>query len=198
MQGRRAEEGEAVDVAKVHLAREEEEGAEEEEEEDGAGHVGVVHEVVVDVLEGVQHCEGLQWLVSHSCLCRFWAQETHLCANMSEIHSQLLQQRRLLIIPFRRKRRQPSRPQPALLAHPASHAARSAKARRGREARWLCTAERAADIAAVGAVRGLLGGRCAGDAVGVGGWVELEVLRGGGGGGGCCGVGRGGGGVVEV
>lgn len=117
---------------------------------------------------------------------------------MSKVHSQLLQQRRLLIIPLRRKRRQPTRPQPALLAHPATHASRSAKARRGRETRWLCTAKRAADIAAVGAVRGLLGGRGAGDAVGVGGWIELEVLRGGGRGGSGGGVGRGGGGVVEV
>ncbi len=43
VEGGGAEEGEAVDVAEVDLAREEEEGAEEEEEEDGAREVGIVH-----------------------------------------------------------------------------------------------------------------------------------------------------------
>lgn len=52
-----AEEGEAVDVAEMDLAREEEEGAEEEEEEDRAGEVGVIHEMRVNgaVLERVEN-----------------------------------------------------------------------------------------------------------------------------------------------
>lgn len=49
MEGDGTEEGEAVDVAEMDTAREEEEGAEEEEKEDGAGEVGVVHYVLVDV-----------------------------------------------------------------------------------------------------------------------------------------------------
>ena len=45
MEGEGADEGEAVDVAKVNFAAEEEEGAEEEEEENGTCEVGVVHYV---------------------------------------------------------------------------------------------------------------------------------------------------------
>ena len=52
-------EGEAVDVAEVDFSAEEKEGAEEEEEEDGAGEVGVVHDVLVDSREGVQDRERL-------------------------------------------------------------------------------------------------------------------------------------------
>ncbi len=59
VQGEGADEGEAVDVAEVDFAAEEEEGAEEEEEEDGAGEVGVVHDVLVDAGEGVKDCKGL-------------------------------------------------------------------------------------------------------------------------------------------
>lgn len=59
VEGGAAEEGEAVDVAEVNLAAEKEEGAEEEEEEDGAGEVGVVHDVLVDRAEGVQNGESL-------------------------------------------------------------------------------------------------------------------------------------------
>lgn len=55
-----ADECEAVDVAEVDFAAEEQEGAEEEEEEDGAGEVGVVHYVLVDAGEGVEHCECLE------------------------------------------------------------------------------------------------------------------------------------------
>ena len=59
VQGGAAEEGEAVDVAEVDFAGEEEEGAEEEEEEDGAGEVGVVHDVLVDARDWVQDRECL-------------------------------------------------------------------------------------------------------------------------------------------
>lgn len=59
VQGGAAEEGEAVDVAEVDFAGEEQEGAEEEEEEDRAREVGVVHYVLVDAREGVEHCECL-------------------------------------------------------------------------------------------------------------------------------------------
>ena len=54
MQGKGADQGEAVDVAKVQLAAEQEEGAEEGEEEDRARQVGVGHDVLVDVGEGVE------------------------------------------------------------------------------------------------------------------------------------------------
>ncbi|PBP19003.1 putative Golgi membrane protein [Diplocarpon rosae] len=46
------------------MTKKEQEGAEEEEEEDGAGEVGVVHDVLVDVGEGVEDGEGLVILVS--------------------------------------------------------------------------------------------------------------------------------------
>ena len=54
MQGSAAEQGEAVDVAKVYFAGEEEKGAEEEEEEDRTGEIGVVHDVLVDAREWVE------------------------------------------------------------------------------------------------------------------------------------------------
>lgn len=60
VEGEGADEGEAVDVAEVDLAGEEEEGAEEEEEEDRSGEVGVVHDVLGDGVEGVEHRERLQ------------------------------------------------------------------------------------------------------------------------------------------
>lgn len=53
VEGGRAEEGEAIDVAEVNLAGKEEEEAKKEEEEDGAGEVRVIHEVLVDASEGV-------------------------------------------------------------------------------------------------------------------------------------------------
>lgn len=56
MKGEGADEGEAVDVAKVHFSGEEEEGAEEQEEEDRAGEVGVVHYVLGDGVYGVEDC----------------------------------------------------------------------------------------------------------------------------------------------
>lgn len=59
MEGEGADEGEAVDIAKVDFAGEEEEGAEEEEEEDGAREVGVVHYVLGDGVQGVEDCERL-------------------------------------------------------------------------------------------------------------------------------------------
>lgn len=59
VQGGRAEEGEAVDVAKVDLSGEEQEEAEEEEEEHGAKEVRVVHDVLIDVSEGVEYRECL-------------------------------------------------------------------------------------------------------------------------------------------
>ena len=59
VEGERADGGEAVDVAKVQFAAEEEEGAEEGEEEDRPGEVGVGHDVLVDVGEGVEDGEGL-------------------------------------------------------------------------------------------------------------------------------------------
>lgn len=59
MQGQGADEGETVYVAEVHFSGEEQEGAEEEEEEDGAREVGVVHYVLGDGLERVEHCERL-------------------------------------------------------------------------------------------------------------------------------------------
>jgi hypothetical protein len=64
VEGYRAEEGEAVDVSEVDLAREEENGAEEEEEEEGTGEVGIVHEVLVDVAEGVEDGESLRMAIS--------------------------------------------------------------------------------------------------------------------------------------
>ena len=56
MEGERANEGEAVDVAEVDFSAEEEEGAEEEGEEDGTREVGVVHYVLGDGGEGVEDC----------------------------------------------------------------------------------------------------------------------------------------------
>lgn len=55
----RAKRGEAVDVAEVEVAREEEEEAEEAREEDGPAQVAVVHQVLVDAAEGVEHGECL-------------------------------------------------------------------------------------------------------------------------------------------
>ena len=59
MKGEGAHEGEAVDVAEVHFSGKEEEGAEEQEEEDGAGEVGVVHDVLGDGVQGIEYCERL-------------------------------------------------------------------------------------------------------------------------------------------
>lgn len=59
MQGERADEGEAVDVAEVDFAAEEEEGGEEEAEEEGAGEVGVVHYVLRYGVQGVEYCKRL-------------------------------------------------------------------------------------------------------------------------------------------
>lgn len=39
----------------MHLAREQQEGSEEEEKEDRAGEIGIVHYVLVDVPERIQH-----------------------------------------------------------------------------------------------------------------------------------------------
>ena len=64
MKGAGAEEGEAVDVTEVDFSGEKEECAEEEKEKDGAGEVGVVHEMLVDVAEGVEDGEGLVLYVS--------------------------------------------------------------------------------------------------------------------------------------
>ena len=83
---------------------------------------------------------------------------------MHEIHAQLLEQRRLALVPLGAQRREPPRPQPALRAH----AAADAVARRAREA-----------IAALlGEALGLEG-RCVsgnGAWAAVGGWEELEIL----------------------
>lgn len=100
VQGEGADEGEAVDVPEVHLAAEEEEGAEEEEEEDGAGEVGVVHDVLGDGREGVEDCKCLtsrQRFVENIMPIPFLGveqvplggmelTETYLPLNMPEIH----------------------------------------------------------------------------------------------------------------
>ena len=54
VQGDRAEDGDAVDVAVEDLAGEEEEGPVEQDVQDRAVQVAVVHEVLVDLGEGVQ------------------------------------------------------------------------------------------------------------------------------------------------
>ena len=59
-----ADEREAVDVSEMDFSRKEQEGAEEEEEEDGAREVGVVHYVLVDAGEGVEHRECLLSYIS--------------------------------------------------------------------------------------------------------------------------------------
>lgn len=59
MEGKGADEGEAVYVAEMHFSGKEEEGAEEEEEEDWAGEVGVIHYVLGDGVERVEYRECL-------------------------------------------------------------------------------------------------------------------------------------------
>ena len=52
-------------------------------------------------------------------------EKTHLRPYMSKINPQLLQQRRLALIPLRAKRRQPTRPQTPLFSHPPTHSLHS-------------------------------------------------------------------------
>lgn len=59
MEGEGADEGEAVYIAEMNFPGKEEEGAEEEEEEYGAREVGVVHYVLGDGVERIEHCERL-------------------------------------------------------------------------------------------------------------------------------------------
>lgn len=61
MQGNCAQEGDAVDIPEMDLAREQEERGEEEAEQNRAGEVAVVHDVLVDGGKGVKDCEGLEW-----------------------------------------------------------------------------------------------------------------------------------------
>jgi hypothetical protein len=51
-----AQKGDSVDESEVDLPGDEQEGAEEEEEEDRACEVRVVHDVLVDARERVEHC----------------------------------------------------------------------------------------------------------------------------------------------
>lgn len=132
-----------------------------------------------------------------------WKRETYLPLDMPEIDPQLLQQRRLPLIPLRPERRQPARPQPPLLPHPSTHARRAGSAKAAEPPRrpiaptvgiavrllLLLLATVAVLVAAAVGVLGLRGGAVAGDGGGVGGLVEVEVL-------GLWVVGLGGGGVV--
>jgi hypothetical protein len=111
---------------------------------------------------------------------------SNLRSDMPKINAQLLQQRRLTIIPLRPKRCQPAGPQPTLLAHSPTHAGSSshAEGRSGatRDAiAWVCGS--GVGWGAVTAIGSLRGSGVAGDVAGggVGGGVELEVLGGGGG-----------------
>lgn len=54
-----SQEGKAVDVAEMYFSGEEEEEAEQKEEQYRTGEIRVVHEVLIDVAEGVQDGEGL-------------------------------------------------------------------------------------------------------------------------------------------
>jgi len=194
VKGEGADEGEAIDIAEVDFAAEEEEGAEEEEEEDGAGEVGVVHDVLVDAGEGVENCEGLgvllDWLAlgffgrGSVCVSQILHMgpprsgdtkaDAYLDLNMPKIHPQLLQQRRFPLIPLRPKGCQPPRSQAPLFPHPPAHA-------RGR-----CSAEASVGAAlgcwgSIGGRVGILGlsrGAVAGDGgAGVLRGVELKVGR---------------------
>ena len=67
---------------------------------------------------------------------------TYLALDVPEIDPQLLQQRRLPVIPFRPKRRDPPRPQPALLPHAPADGALSqgtfaTRTAAGRSRTWL-------------------------------------------------------------
>lgn len=53
----------------MNLAREEQKGAKEEEKEYRPGEIGVVHDVLVDVSEGVQNRQGLPRFVSVESTC---------------------------------------------------------------------------------------------------------------------------------
>lgn len=59
MEGKRAEDGDAVDVAIEDFAGEEEECAVEDYVEEGTVEVAVIHEVLVNAGEGVEDCKGL-------------------------------------------------------------------------------------------------------------------------------------------
>lgn len=55
---------------------------------------------------------------------------THLCLNMTKIDTQLLQQRRLPIIPLGRESSNPPSPQPSLFAQPTRNALRAVRSAR--------------------------------------------------------------------
>ena len=56
MERKRADKGEAVDIAEVNFPAKEKEGAEEEKEKDRTCEIGVVHNMLVDAGEGVEYC----------------------------------------------------------------------------------------------------------------------------------------------
>lgn len=62
----RAQRRQPVDVSEVKVAREEEEEAEQPREEDRPAQVAVVHKVLVDAAEGVEHGECL-WKGNQMC-----------------------------------------------------------------------------------------------------------------------------------
>ena len=96
---------------------------------------------------------------------------------MPEIDPQFLQQRRFPLIPFRSKRRDPPRPQPALLPHAPADGALPAEPRRGSEPATGARVRLRRGRRLAVAVRGLGGGGVARDGGRVAGLVELEVLR---------------------
>lgn len=115
MEGKGADEGEAVYVAEMHFSGKEEEGAEEEEEEDWAGEVGVIHYVLGDGVERVEYRE-------------------RLALDMPEIDPQFLQQWRLPVISLCSKCRYPACSQSPLLSHAPTDALPAETGRRAKSA----------------------------------------------------------------
>lgn len=122
----RAQRREAVDIAEVQVAREEEEEAEQTREQDGSAQVAVVHQVLVDAAEGIEHGESL-WSKKgkrsvvlppafrfrhHLDIAR-----THLGLYVREVDAQLFEQRRLALVALGGEGGDPARPQPARLSH---------------------------------------------------------------------------------
>ena len=115
--------------------------------------------------------------VSHKCCKESVPHSTYLALDMPEIDPQFLQERRLPLIPFRPKRRDPPRPQPALLPHAPADGALPAEPRGGPEPATGARVRLRRGRRLAVAVRGLGGGGVTRDGGGVAGLVELEVLR---------------------
>ena len=106
---------------------------------------------------------------------------TNLDFDMPKINPQLLQKRRLSIVPLRPKRREPPRPKSSLFPHPSAHrgpkACASKATRSGTEASCARVSLAAVRWGAIAAVLRLRGCGVSGNgARGVGGGVELQVL----------------------